>query len=201
MHLSLTAITSLSALSSVVLAAPLAARQSDSQCINGLKKIFTPELHNIYIYKDVSPFPSTSTILNVMNGSSSGSVQDQVAQWSGIPATATTCTIGWAVTAERSFSVYGNGLIQYQQLPGLPPADTNVTAETIAPFKDQGARDGSIDFTFWPEVAGPHVHKGGMLDCGNDITVYLSKDMVNGGPGSVALEQNAQNGLYLEVNC
>lgn len=201
MHLSLPAITSLSAISSVVLAAPLATRQNDPQCINGLRRIFTPELHNIYIYKDVPSFPSASTILNVMNGSSSGSVQDQVAKWSDIPSTATTCTIGWAVTADRSFSVYDNGLVRYQQLSGLPLAGTNFTAETIAPFKEQSAKNGSIDFTFWPEVAGPHLHKGGILECGSDVAVYLSKDTVNGGPGAVVLEQNAQNGLYLEVDC
>jgi len=136
-----------------------------------------------------------------MNGSSSGSVQDQVAKWSDIPSTATICTIGWAVSADRSFSVYDNGLVRYQQLSGLPPPGTNITAETIVPFREQSAKNGSIDFTFWPEVAGPHLHKGGMLECGSDVAVYLSKDMVNGGPGAVVLEQNAQNGLYLEVDC
>lgn len=105
------------------------------------------------------------------------------------------------MTADRSFSVYDNGLVRYQQLSGLPLAGTNFTAETIAPFKEQSAKNGSIDFTFWPEVAGPHLHKGGILECGSDVAVYLSKDTVNGGPGAVVLEQNAQNGLYLEVDC
>lgn len=201
MHSFLAAITSVAAISSTALAAPLAIRQNDPQCVNGLKKIFMPELHNIYIYKDVPSFPSVSTTLNVMNGSSSASVQDQVAKWSGIPSTATTCSIGWAVTEDRSFSVYDNGLIRFQQLSGLPPVGTNITAETVAPFKEAGAKNGSMDFTLWAELAGPHTHLGGLVDCASDVFFYLTKDMVGGGPGSVTLEQNAQNGLYLGINC
>jgi hypothetical protein len=201
MHSFLPAITSLAALISIASAAPVTRRQNDPQCIEGHKKIFTPELHNIYIYKDVPSFPSTSTTLNVMNGSSSASVQDQVAKWSGIPSTTTTCTIGWAVTEDRSFSVYNNGLIRFQQLSGLPSTGTNITAETVAPFKEQSAKNGSMDFTAWAELAGPHVHIGGLVDCASDVAFYLTKDMVHGGAGSVTLEQNAQNGLYLEVDC
>ncbi|KAK5951563.1 hypothetical protein OHC33_007241 [Knufia fluminis] len=201
MHSFLTVIGSLATLSSITLAAPLKARQDDPQCIDGLKKIFMPEMHNIHIYEDVPEFPSTSTILNVMNGSSSNSVQDQVAVWSNIPSTATQCSLGWAVTEDRSFSVYDNGLIRFFELSGVPPAGTNITAETIAPFMEEGAKNASIDFTFWAEQTGAHTHGGGLVDCKSEMAFYLTKDMVSGGPGSVTLEQNAQNGLFLAIDC
>lgn len=183
------------------LAAPLRSRQSpDPQCIDGQKKIFLPELHDIYIYKDVAAFPSgvTNTV-NVMNGGSSGSEQQQVAKWTEIPDTATTCEIGWAVTAERAFSVYDNGLVRFQQMTGLP--SDNITVDTIKEFEVPSAKNGSMDFTYWPETPGPRTSIGGPVDCGVEIVVKLYKDMVNGGKGSVTLEQNAQNGLFLAHDC
>lgn len=178
-------------------AAPLTPRQ-DSQCVNGVAQIFMPEMHNIYLYKGVPQFPSRGTILNVMNGSSSQSVQEQVARWS-IPSTATNCEFGWSQAAERSFSVYNNGLINFQQMTGLP--SSNVTAETIQPFLDPAGPSGSIDATLWPELPEAHSHLGGNVNCAANVVIHLSKNIVEGGAGSITLEQDARNGLWLRYNC
>lgn len=103
------------------------------------------------------------------------------------------------MAAERSFSVYDNGLVRFQQMTGLP-AD-NITIGTIQPFIPEGSTSASIDFTFWPEIPGPRVSEGGLVDCKSEVIVYLTKDIVNGGKGSVTLEQDAQNGLYLDITC
>lgn len=186
---------------STALAAPLITRQSsDPQCINGQKKLFLPELHDIYIYQNVAPFPSGATnTLNIMKGSFSGSEQQQVARWTDIPSTATTCTIGWAMTAERAFSVYDNGLVRFDQMSGLPAS--NITVDTIREFEVAGAKTGQMDFTFWPETRGPRVSVGGPVDCSAEIVVKLSKDVIDGGNGSVTLEQNSANGLFVSYNC
>ena len=199
-----TAITTIAAVSSVALAAPLAIpvqprQTSDAACVNGRVRLHTPELFNIYHYPGVTAFPATSTVLNIMNGSNTGSAQDQVARWANLPSDIADCTFGWSQAAERSFSVYDNGLVRFSQLSGLP-AD-NVTADTIAPYQTSGARNGSIDFTFWPEIPGPATHTGGPVDCGSEVVVQLKKDVVNGGPGSVTLQQDNQNGLWLEHSC
>lgn len=195
-----TKIISILAVTTTALAAPLTTRQSsDPQCINGSKKVFLPDLFNIYIYPNVAPFPSTATALNVMKGSSSGSEQQQVARWQGIPTTATTCTIGWAMTADRAFSVYDNGLVRFQQMLGLP--DPNVTVDTIKDYENPNGKTGSMDFTFWPETTGPRFSIGGPVDCGSQVVVKLWKDVIDGGNGSVTMEQNAANGLFLSYNC
>lgn len=194
------------ALSSLVQAAPLTypleQRQApDPSCVNGIKRTYVPDMFNIYYYPDVPSFPSTSKILNVMNGSETRSAQDQIARWANLPNNAKNCTIGYHQNADRSFSVYNNGLIRFSQLSGLPPAGTNVTAETIGPFQVPNAKTGSMDFTYWPELPGVFDHIGGPVDCGAEIFIKLTKDMVNGGPGSVTMEQNDGNGLWLQHSC
>lgn len=194
------------ALSTITLAAPfsldLQQRQSpDPSCVNGVKRLYTPELFNIYYYPNVASFPSTSTVLNIMNGSSTGSAQDQVARWANLPAGVQNCRIGYHQAADRSFSVYNNGLVRFSQMSGLPPAGTSITAQTITPFVVAGAKSGAMDFTFWPEVAGPFDHVGGPVDCGANVIVKLTKDVTNGGPGSVTMQQNEGNGLWLEHSC
>lgn len=67
-------------------------RQTAAQCVAG--KLYQPELYNIYQYPGVIPFQSSAKAVNIMSGSSSGSVQDQVARWR-VPASAKQCTVGW----------------------------------------------------------------------------------------------------------
>lgn len=86
-------------------------------------------------------------------------------------------------------------------MSGLPSAGTAITAQTIPPFIVAGAKGGAMDFTFWPEVVGPFDHVGGAVDCGADVIVKLTKDMVNGGAGSVTMQQSEGNGLWLEHSC
>lgn len=192
------AVLGFTALSRVALAAPIQQRQS-SDCVDGVTRIYTPDLFNIYYYNGVPEFPSTSTVINVMNGSTSGSAQHQVARFANLSVNAESCTFGWSQAADRSFGVYDNGLVRFSQLTGLPAG--NVTASTIEPFQSEDAKGGSIDFTFWPESAGPEDHVGGSVDCGAEVVILLTKDMVSGGPGSVTMEQNQGNGLWLEHAC
>ncbi|KAJ9654633.1 hypothetical protein H2198_006379 [Neophaeococcomyces mojaviensis] len=183
-----------------VFAAPISnnlhTRQAAPACNNGKAHLYQPELHNIYIYSGVPSFPSISNTFNVMNGSSSRSEQQQVAVWRNVPAS-TTCTIRWSVAADRSFSVYNNGLVASQQLVGLPPGA--ITADTIKGLESSKPPTSALDFTFWPEIAGPHDHVGPAMQCGSEVVVKLFKDP--SAPGSITLEQSQQSGLYLEVDC
>lgn len=84
-------------------------------------------------------------------------------------------------------------------MTGLP--ETNITVDTIKEFEVAGTKNGSMDFTFWPETTGPRTSIGGPVDCGAEVVVKLYKDVVNGGNGSVTLEQNDENGLFLSYSC
>ena len=199
-----TIISALTAVSSIAVAAPLSVplqsrQSSDPACVNGVKRIFEPELYNVYYFPG-AVFPSKSTVINVFNdGRSGGYAEDQVARWTDIPAGAQNCTIGWSQAAERSFSVYGNGLVSFAQLSGIPDV---VTADTIGAYNQDGAPEGAMDFTNWPQVTGNTPHIGGVVDCRSDIVVRMYKELgAGGGAGSVTLEQNASNGFWLEHSC
>jgi len=182
------------------LAAPasydLNTRQATPACTNGKARFYQPDLHNIYIYANTPSFSSTSDTLTVMNGSSTKSEQQQIAVWHNVPSS-TSCTMKWSVAADRSFSVYNNGLIGTQQLVGLPLG--NITADSISGLESSTPPTSALDFTFWPEIAGPHDHVGPAVQCGDEVVVKLFKD--DTAPGLIMLEQDEQNGLYLEVDC
>ena len=189
------------ALSSIAIAAPLKARQStDGACVNGLTRVFMPELHNVYYYPSVEPFPARATTINIFNeGKPGGSAQDQVARWANLPVGIQNCTIGYSQAAERAFSVFDNGLVQFSQLSGLP---NPVTSATVPAFEADGAKHGGLDFTYWPQTTGKAIHIGGAVDCRSEVVVRMYKDMSPyGGAGSITLEQSAENGFWLEHSC
>lgn len=103
------------------------------------------------------------------------------------------------MASERSFSVYNNGLVRFKQMTDLPAS--NITVGTIQPFIPSNSPGGGMDFTFWPETLGPRLSTGGIVDCASEVIIHLSKDVINGGAGSVTLEQDARNGLYLDITC
>lgn len=84
-------------------------------------------------------------------------------------------------------------------MSGLPSG--NITLDTIQPFFNPVYPGGSIDATFWPETTGAHGHLGGTVNCGTEVVIHLTKNVVEGGAGSVTLEQDSDNGLWLSYNC
>lgn len=199
MSLFISAIIALAALSSTSLAAPLLPRQAPpgGQCINGKIRTYQPQLHNIYYYSGASP--SVTNTIKIFNGTTNAPAQDQVAVWSDLPSDVTGCRIGYSQAVQRSFAVYDNGLVRFSQMSGLPDGDINSTS--IQPLISSTATGGAMDFTFWPETVGAADHVGGLIDCGTQVAIYLYKDMVNGGKGDVTMEQDAQNGFWLEHSC
>lgn len=193
-------------LSSIATAAPLVAPFKSRQaatagsCVNGMTRVYMPQLYNVYYYPEIPAFPAKASTINIFNeGKQGGSAQDQIAQWVNLPAGIQNCTVGWSQAAERAFSVFDNGLIEFQQLSGIP--DT-VTSATVPAYEKEGAKRGAMDFTFWPQTTGKADHIGGPVDCGASVVVRMFKDMSSsGGKGSITLEQSAENGFWLQHSC
>ncbi|KAF4461533.1 hypothetical protein FALBO_11673 [Fusarium albosuccineum] len=120
---------------------------------------------------------------------------EQVLVFSGIPAGAKTCSVGWdqGERIERVFIVKGgNALAGVKQLSGFP--DNEVTYNTIKPFAD-GEEFGGADFTNWDDLPAQG-HNIGSVDCAETLYLKVALRDKNGNT-KVFLNQDKTNGLAI----
>ncbi|KAJ4114681.1 hypothetical protein NW760_001604 [Fusarium oxysporum] len=125
---------------------------------------------------------------------------EQLLVFTGIPAEAKKCTLGWAQgeQPERLFIVKGgDALTEFKQLSGFP--GKAVTYNTAKEFDTAGESVGAADFTNWDDLPA-QTHIVGNIDCKS--IVYLKAALRNpNGNTKVFLEQSDKNGVYIEYSC
>ncbi|KAF9772106.1 hypothetical protein IL306_010223 [Fusarium sp. DS 682] len=125
---------------------------------------------------------------------------EQLLVFTGIPAEAKKCTLGWAQgeQPERLFIAKGgDGLTEFKQLSGFPTKA--VTYNTAKEFDTPGESAGAADFTNWDDLPAQS-HIIGNIDCKS--TIYLKAALRNpNGNTKVFLEQSEKNGVYIEYSC
>ncbi|KAI1819081.1 hypothetical protein F4861DRAFT_528315 [Xylaria intraflava] len=163
--------------------------------------IFEPTMYLVYP-TDPKRFDSPTSQLEVQR-SGNMSILENIAIFENIPATAKTCTLGWAqaAIAERTpFIVDGSGLLGAQQLPRIPEGQINW--ESIAPIVEEAVAQGDPllhpDTTSWPDIKLEEKHIAGPVDCAEAIYLKLQVDYRNG-DGFVYLGQDSKNGLTITV--
>ncbi|KAK2023768.1 hypothetical protein LX32DRAFT_697662 [Colletotrichum zoysiae] len=141
-------------------------------------------------------------------------VTRQVVVFAGVPAAATTCSLGWrqGPVETRAFRVDGSGLVSSRQLSaegfpawtaGSSSDNVAINPSTIAPFqRGAGEFTAGMDFTFWdrPGYSAPRPHGGPAVECGERIVVELAVNLDNGQDGRVFMQDDAENGLYISYS-
>ncbi|KAI1764240.1 hypothetical protein GGR53DRAFT_327618 [Hypoxylon sp. FL1150] len=163
-------------------------------------KIWQPTMYNIYP-SDPSRSEAPVSHLEVQLHGSDPAVE-QVAVFSGIPASAKSCTLGWsqAAASERVFVVEKSGLVSTTQLTGFP--SDAVSAASVAAYEpeDPAEKGLTTDFTLWDKTATATGHVGGGVDCAESIYVKVAIEPVNG-DGHVYMDQDLKNGLTIAYTC
>lgn len=167
-------------------------------CAPGVHKLYSTSLHTIQPAKpDEEIFSSKNGPLNYFISNSGpgeeSATSEQVAIFSGIPASAKKCQINWSVAAERTFTVSGNGLTDVCTLKS--PIPEKITYNTVQAAV--GVKVGSADFTNWPQSVGVQNHLVGSVDCSSDLALKLA--IVN--VGEVLLTPTPDTGFYVEYEC
>ncbi|GJC93233.1 hypothetical protein ColKHC_02059 [Colletotrichum higginsianum] len=134
----------------------------------------------------------------------------QVVVFTGIPAAAKTCSLGWrqGPVETRIFRVDGSGLVSSRQLKaeGFPTwtkgSDVLINPTTIAPFQEGSEFSSGMDFTFWdqPDFSAPATHAGPSVKCEERIVVELAVNLNSGQDGRVFMQDDAENGLFISYS-
>ncbi|KAI6080961.1 hypothetical protein F4821DRAFT_250384 [Hypoxylon rubiginosum] len=166
-------------------------------------KIWQPTMYNLYPSEpDRAEAPVSH--LEVSHKSATDPAVEQVAVFSGIPASAKSCTLGWAqgAAAERVFKVENSGLVSTLQLTGFPSDVSKVSSASVAAYEPTDAVKAglTIDFTNWDKVLTAAPHSGGPVDCAETIYVKVGIKTTNG-DGYVYMDQDAKNGLTISYTC
>lgn len=163
-------------------------------------RIWKPAMYNIYPQApDVSKPAVTGLHIETFEGKSQ---LEQVAVFSGIPAGAKQCTLGWsqADKEDRVFVLKGDtGLTRIRQLSDIPEPADGISFSSVQPYDDAPEQEAlGPDFTFWDdEQYDQWDHVGGQVDCANEI--YLKVALYDpAAKSSLYLGQDEQNGLWLE---
>lgn len=192
-------LASLTCLMAVTNALPtITPRAVQSQCSSGSQPIqHTPSaLYNVFPqHPDLA---KNSLGFHVESYDNSSQVE-QVVVFSGIPANAKKCTLGWRQGSriERTFIVKGgDALTGVRQLAG--PLEKGVTYNTIKPF-DDGDEIGAADFTNWDDLE-PQGHIIGSLECATSL--YFKFGLRNNQDNTkVFLNQGKHDGIYITYSC
>lgn len=128
---------------------------------------------------------------------------DQVGIFTGIPATATQCSLNWKQGApnERTFTVQGNGRVSAIQLDNLNISN-GVSWSDVEKAQTIGTEAGP-DFSFWDGADfGASTHSTGPVTCAQTIYIKFEthKGPENNGvndPRDVFLKQDDKNGWYI----
>lgn len=129
--------------------------------------------------------------------------QEQVAVFTGLPAGAKKCTLGWdqGPADARDFRVEGSGLLSVQQLRGPLPAGP-VSYGSVAPLvAASDAPIGQPDLTAWntPDY-GNWTHGSWNMDCAAEVYLHVAGSEING-DGYAFLGQDDRNGLFINYQC
>ncbi|KAK6218829.1 hypothetical protein QIS74_06038 [Colletotrichum tabaci] len=165
-----------------------------------------PQHFNIY-QSDSQPNHPTD---NVPHLDLHTNITRQVVVFTGIPATAKTCSLGWrqGPVETRIFRVDGSGLVSSRQLKteGFPTwtkgSDVLINPTTIAPFQEGSEFSSGMDFTFWdqPDFSAPATHAGPSVKCEERIVVELAVNLNSGQDGRVFMQDDAENGLFISYS-
>ncbi|KAI1397526.1 hypothetical protein F4819DRAFT_503287 [Hypoxylon fuscum] len=160
-----------------------------------------PTMYNLHPAQAELAQPSVSYLETQLHGSDPALAQAAV--FSGIPATAKTCTLSWAQAdaAARTFTVEKSGLISVLPLTGFPAAGAPVSSASVAAFEPADAEVAlTPDFTFWDQTKTATNHTAGPVPCAENIYLKVSQNPVNG-DGHVYLQQDEKNGFYISYTC
>ncbi|KAE8155353.1 hypothetical protein BDV25DRAFT_146515 [Aspergillus avenaceus] len=138
-------------------------------CKDGKAKLFQPQMQTIIEGAD----PISTPNFNVSNTADTKWEQTMTFK---LPADAKSCSINWAVPADRNFQAGQNAVVRAYQ---------------------DGKSIGSGDFTGWPDVEGPHSHTVGPAECKETLELRLALDKES----HVFLEQGAETGWYVQYDC
>ncbi|KAH6692540.1 hypothetical protein F5X68DRAFT_59153 [Plectosphaerella plurivora] len=134
---------------------------------------------------------------------SNASQVEQVVVFSGIPASAKSCAIGWkqAARLDRVFVFRGSeGVTGIRPLSGFPAEGAAVTHDSIQPFDKAEAELGALDFANWDESSGASGHVGTTIDCSE--TMYFKFALRNAESETrVYLGQDDANGWVVSYSC
>jgi len=170
-------------------------------------------MYNLYPGTPNKSEPSTSYIdIQNMTGREE---REQVVVFTGIPADATVCTLGWiqAKAEEREFKVEDNGSTKvkpFYEFPEAPECGADggeaeeeiaVSYEVIKPLSSASKESElSPDFTFWPDNAGNTTHTAGYVRCAESIYLHVRINTANG-LGNVLFKQDEKNGFVMNYQC
>lgn len=171
-------------------------------------KIWKPTMYNIYPQSPDVAKPAVSGLyVETFEGKSQ---REQVAVFTGIPAGAKQCSLGWSQAGkdDRVFILKGDsGLTRIRQLSGLPSSsggdDTSssdaISFSSVQPYDDAPEEEGlGPDFTLWDdEQYDEWDHLGGQVDCAEEIYLRIAlRDPAT--KASLYLGQDEQNGFWVE---
>lgn len=163
-------------------------------------RIWQPTMYNIYPQApEVSKPAVTGLHIETFEGKSQ---LEQVAVFTGIPAGAKNCMLGWsqADKEDRVFVVKGGtGLTRIRQLSGLPAPADGISFSSMQPYDDAPQNDDlGPDFTFWDdEQYDATEHSAGGVDCAESIYLRVAlRDPAT--KASLYLGQDEKNGLWVE---
>ncbi|KAH8205112.1 hypothetical protein TruAng_000677 [Truncatella angustata] len=132
---------------------------------------------------------------------------NEVGVFTGIPADAKSCSLGWhqGDANKRTFKVTGNGLVSAWQLDDLNTKD-GVSWSDVKSAKTVGKEAGP-DFTSWdlPEYGSTN-HGSWSLDCRETIyikfeTLKVPADSDSKEYRNVYMDQDENNGFYVRYEC
>ena len=132
------------------------------------------------------------------------SIYEQAAVFTGIPAEATSCTLGWrqADASARLFVVVGSALVASLQLQGFPTGSPPVVSwASVEPFVEASNTTAlHPDFTAWDKIQDANDHIAGGITCAQEIYLKLALDGRNG-DGHLYFNQDEKNGFYVAYSC
>ncbi|KAF4454246.1 hypothetical protein F53441_3246 [Fusarium austroafricanum] len=189
--------TALACLLAVAGAVPTALPRAAKCPSTGKASVEPSALYNIF---PKAPDASKKSIGFNVETYNNASQVEQVLAFTDIPAGAKSCSVGWkqGKLPERLFIAKGgDALTEIKQLSGVP--DKSVTYASVKKFDTAKDTIGAADFTNWDTLPAQG-HIIGSIDCKS--TIYLKAALRNpDGNTKVFLEQNDQNGLYIEYSC
>lgn len=177
---------------------------AESACTNGTT---TNDQRDMFVVYPANPETTGSAVkyFQVVSGSMD---INQVGVFSGIPAEAKSCKLGWkqGAAADRSFKVTGNGRVSVFQIEGIDATDGVSWSEV---------EDATVTSTeFGPDLTNWDSPSIGVWDHGSSWgltcaeTIYLkfathkgAEDNGSDEYRNVYLEQDDNNGFYVSYTC
>jgi hypothetical protein len=159
--------------------------------------------HNVTVPNNRSP-TTPNQMFYMVQGVNQKDSRAAVISFSGAPAAAKTCTIGWAQSITgRNLANYGAAsLVSVSQLDlggkALTDVVDKVTLNTIKPLIKPGKGVGSADFGGWGLTALSTPHSTGEVECAEEMAFYVEfYDKVQEGMIITLQDPTAQAGWFM----